>query len=77
MKYKLKLYIQSLSMYTIVVMQNAALRTATGCTQGANIHLQAKHSQFPYTITEGTAPHNSNRKHSIHHTPYTTSRLQG
>ena len=40
-----------------------------------------KHSYFPYTITYSSMRHNTNRKHNIHHTPYThihhTSTLQG
>ena len=40
-----------------------------------------KHSYFPYTSTNSPTPHNTNRKHNIHHTPYTniqhTSTLQG
>ena len=30
-----------------------------------------KHSYFPYTSTYSSTRHNSNRKHNIHHTPYT------
>ena len=50
-------------------MQNAALRTTTGCTQDTNIqHLQLQASQYK-------------KKHNIHNTPYTnikhTSTLQG
>ena len=41
----------------------------------------AKHSHFPYTSTYNCTPHNTNRKHNIHHIPYTntqlTSTLQG
>ena len=40
-----------------------------------------KHSHFPYTSTYSSTPHNKNRKHNIHHIPYTntqhTSTLQG
>ena len=40
-----------------------------------------KHSHFPYTSTYSSTPHNTNRKHNIHHIHYTntqhTSRLQG
>ena len=43
------------SINKLQVMQNAALRTATGCTQDINIqHLTkhlTKHSHFPYTST--------------------------
>ena len=54
-------------------MQNASLRTATGCTQDTNIqHL---------TSTYSSTPHNTNRKHNIHHIHYTntqhTSTLDG
>ena len=30
-----------------------------------------KHSYFPYTSTYSSTRHNTNRKHNIHHTPYT------
>ena len=40
-----------------------------------------KHSHFPYTSSYSSTPHNTNRKHNIHHIPYTytqhTSTLQG
>ena len=40
-----------------------------------------KHSHTPYTSTYSSTPHNTNRKHNIHHIPYTntqhTSTLQG
>ena len=40
-----------------------------------------KHSYFPYKNTYSSTCHNKNRKHNIHHTPYTnilhTSTLQG
>ena len=40
-----------------------------------------KNSYFPYTSTYSTTRHNTNKKHNIHHTPYTntqhTSTLQG
>ena len=55
-------------------MQNAALRTATGCTQDTNIQYNLcmmKHSYFPYTGTYSSTRHNTHRKHNIHHTPYT------
>ena len=70
----------STSINKLQVMQNAALRTATGCTQDTNIqHLHdEKHSYFPYTSTYSSKPHNTNRKHNI---PYTniehTLTLQG
>ena len=40
-----------------------------------------KHSHFPYTSTYSSTHHNTNKKHNIHHIPYTntqhTSTLQG
>ena len=43
-------------------MQNAALRTSTGCTQETNIQIcMTKHSHSPYTITYSSTPHNTNR----------------
>ena len=40
-----------------------------------------KHSYFTYTSTYSSTHHNTNKKHNIHHTPYTniqhTSTLQG
>ena len=58
-------------------MQNAALRTATGCTQTDNLCM-TKHS---YTSTYSSTRHNTYRKHNIHHIHYTnkqhTSTLQG
>ena len=74
----------STSINKLEVMQNAALRTATGCTQDTNIqHLHDKTLILP--IHEHLQLHalqyNTNRKHNIHHTPYTniqhTSTLQG
>ena len=70
------------SINKLQVMQNAALRTATGCTQDTNINIcMTKHSHSPYTSTYSSTPHNTNRKHNIHHIPYTntqhTSTLQG
>ena len=57
----------STSINKLQVMQNAALRTATGCTQ--DTHIQHMHH------------YNTNRKHNIHHIPYTNiqhnSTLQG
>ena len=52
----------STSISKLQVMQNAALRTATGCTQDTNIqHLHAdKHSYFPYTSTYSSMRHNTN-----------------
>ena len=54
------------------VMQNAALRIATGCTQTYNICMP-KHSHFPYTSTHSSTHHNTNRKHNIHHIHYTNT----
>ena len=49
-------------------------------TQTYNICM-TKHSHFPYTTTYSSTPHNTNRKHNIHHIHYTntqhTSTLQG
>ena len=73
----------STSINKLQVMQNAALGTATKYTQDTNIqHLHdEKHSHSPYTSTYSSTPHNTNRKHIIHHIPYTntqhTSTLQG
>ena len=72
----------STSINKLQVMQNATLRTATGCTQDTNLNIcMTKHSHSPYTSTYSTTPHNTNRKHNIHHIPYTntqhTSTLQG
>ena len=40
----------STSINKLQVMQNAALRTATGCTQDTNVqHMHDKHSYIPYT----------------------------
>ena len=39
-------------------------------TQTYNICM-TKHSYFPYTSTYSSTPHNTNRQHNIHHTPYT------
>ena len=44
------------------VMQNAALRTATGCTQDTNLqHLHDKHSYFPYTSSYSSTHHHTNK----------------
>ena len=40
------------------VMQNAALRTTTGCTQDKNICM-TKHSYFPYTSTYSSTRHST------------------
>ena len=63
------------------VIHNAALRTATGCTQDTNIqHLHDETLRFPIHEYSST-PHNTNRKHNIHRIHYTntqqTSTLQG
>ena len=64
----------SASINKLQVMQNAALRTATGCTQDTNIqHLHDKRSHSPYTSTYSSTPHNTNRKYNIHHIPYTNT----
>ena len=39
-------------------------------TQTYNICM-TKHSYFPYTSTYSSMRHNTNRKHNVHHTPYT------
>ena len=62
----------STSINKLQVMQNAALRTAIGCTQDTNICM-TKHSHSPYTSTCSSTPHNTNRKHNIHHIPYTNT----
>ena len=66
----------STSINKLQVMLNAALRTVTGWTQDANIQqLKTKHSYFPYTGTYSSTPHNTHRKHNIHHMPYTNIQL--
>ena len=72
----------SASINKLQVIQNAALRTDTGCTQDTNIqHLHDETLTLLYTSTYSSTPHNTNRKHNIHHIPYTntqhTSTLQG
>ena len=53
------------------VIQNAALRTATGCTHDTNIqHLHNETLILPYTSTYSSTRHNTNGKHNINHTPY-------
>ena len=48
------------------VMQNAALRIATGCTQDTNIQIcMTKHSHSPYTSTYCSTPHNTENTTSI------------
>ena len=62
------------------VMYNWTLRTDTWCTQDTYNTCMTKHPYFPYTSTCSCTPHNSNKKHNIHHIPYThiqhTSLLQ-
>ena len=66
------------SINKLQVIQNAALTTATGCTQDTNICMT---KYFPYTSTYSSTCQNTNRKHNIHHIPYTniqqTSTIQG
>ena len=71
----------STSINKLQVMQNAALRTATGCTQDTNIqHLYDETLTLP--IHEHLQLHASQykQKYNIHHIPYTnthhTSTLQ-
>ena len=68
------------SVNKLQVMQNASLRTATGCTQYTNTqHLHDETLTLP--IHERSMAHNTNKKHNIHPIPYTnthhTSTLQG
>ena len=52
----------STSIKQLHFMQNAALRTATGCTQDTNLqHLHDEHSYFLYTITYSSTRHNTNK----------------
>ena len=55
----------STSIYKLQVMQNAALRTATGCTQDANIHLYDETLTLP--IHEHLQPHASQYKQKTQH----------
>ena len=64
------------SINKLKVMQNAALRTATGCTEDTNIqHLHDDTLILPNTHAQYI------QKHNINHTPYTniqdTSTFQG
>ena len=64
----------STSINKLQVMQNAALRTATGCTQDTNI--QHLHDEtFILPIHEHLHLHASHYKqtHNIHHTSYTNT----
>ena len=65
----------STSINKLQVMQNAALRTATGCT---NIqHLHDKYLYFPYTSTYSSTHHNTNKNTtSITHLTQTYNILQ-
>ena len=70
----------STSINKLQVMQNAALRTATGCTQ--DTHIQHLHDETHILPIHGHLQlHASQYKHNIHHIPYTntqhTSTLQG
>ena len=51
-------------------MQHCELPQHTHKTQTYNICM-TKHSHSPYTSTYSSMLHNTNRKHIIHHTPYT------
>ena len=73
----------STSINKLQVMQNAALRTATGCTQDTNIqHLHDETLTTPHTRAP-TAPRLTIQTENTtsHHIPYTntqhTSTLQG
>ena len=56
----------STSINKLQVMQNAVLRTATGCTQDTNIqHMHDKTLKLP--IHEHLQLHASQYKHNIHH----------
>ena len=72
----------STSIHKLQFMQNAALRTATGCTLDTNIqYLHDETLILPIHDHLHPTRLNTNRKHSIHHTPYTNiqhiSTLQG
>ena len=65
-------FASSTSINKLQVMQNSAMRTATGCTQDTNI--QYLHDEtLILPIHEHLQLHASpyKQKHSIHHTPYT------
>ena len=70
----------STSINKLQVMQHWELPQDAHKTQAYNICM-TKHSHSPYTSTYSSTPHNTNRKHNIHHIPYTntqhTSTLQG
>ena len=72
----------STSINKLQVMQNAALRTATECTQDTNI--QHLHGEIPILLIHKHLQLHASQykqKHNIHHTPCTniqhTSTLQG
>ena len=61
----------STSINKLQAMQNAALRTATGCTQDTTYNIcMTKNSHSPYTSTYSSTPHNTNRQHNIHYILY-------
>ena len=73
----------STSINKLQVMQSVALRTATGYTQDTNIqylHDETLILPIHEHLQLHATPHNTNRKHNIHHIPYTniqyTSTLQ-
>ena len=61
----------STSINKLQVMQNAALRTSTECTQDINIqHLHDETVILPiHERTYSSTRRNTNRKHNIHHPP--------
>ena len=62
----------STSINKLQVLQNAALRTATGTHKTLTHNIcMTNHSYFPYTRTYSSTRHNTNRKHHIHHTSQT------
>ena len=58
------------SINKLQVMQHWELPQDAHKTQTYNICI-TKHSYFPYTSIYSSTRHNTNRKHNIHHTPYT------
>ena len=72
----------STSINKLQVMQNAALRTATGCTQDTNIqHLHDKTLPIHEHLQLHASQYKQKTQHPSHHIPYTntqhTSTLQG
>ena len=61
----------STSINKLQVMQNAALRTATGCTQDTNIQYLHDETLIVPIHEHLSTRHITNRKHNIHHTPNT------